>query len=599
MTKNRDEIPEKYRWNLSHLFPNFEAWEKEKNELLAEKTNTCFWPELSKGKRDISSPLEIKKILDSYFRIERKTYNALIYCMLWRDEDVGDTKSKESFEQCAYIAHKLGEEAAWIRPLLLSLSEEILFDAELKEYENFLKKLLDLKPHTLTEELEALISLTSKPLTTAQQAFGMFNNADITFTPATTETGEEKELTHGSYSLYLQDSDRTLRKTAFTHLHEGFQKFENTLTELLQGHVHTHNFTARARGYKSCLEAALTPNNIPTSVYTTLIETVRENLGALHSYIALRKELLGYDSLHLYDLHVPLKEVTEKKYTYDEAVDIVLEAVSPLGATYQTDLEKGLKSDRWVDVYETKRKRSGAYSCSSYDSPPYILLNFQGTLRDVMTLAHEAGHSMHSFYSNKTQSFQDSRYPIFVAEVASTFNEELVFQLLLSRCKTEDEKAYLLSRKIDDIRSTLYRQTQFAEFELLLHTLAEQGVPLTPAHLKNEYTRLNKEYYGDALTLDPQGAVEFLRIPHFYSNFYVYQYATGISAAFALVERVTKNGEDARKQYLNFLSSGCAKYPIDLLRDAGVDMTTKQPVEILAHSFSSLCTQFSEMSGHR
>lgn len=595
MPLKRSAIDSMHTWNLEHLFSNKQEWQRAYEEILKEKTEHAFWPSIAPEKNVLSTGKELKKLLDTLTSIERKITNLYVYAFLWQDEDVALDESKQAYERCALLFYRLGEEASWIRPAILSLSEEITSDPVLKEYAMYLKKILDLKPYTLSSDKEALLSLATKSMVTSRQTFSVFNNADLKFKPACTKDGEEKPLSHGSYSLYLQDPDRVLRETAYINLHKSFEQFENTLTELLQGHVHTHYFNARARGYSSCLEAALQPNNIDTKVYTTLIETVSGNCEPLHKYMELRKNVLGYETLHSYDFYVPLTSESEKTYTYEEAVDIVIESVAPLGREYQTILEKGLREERWVDVYETERKRSGAYSCSSYDSPPYILLNFQGTLRDVMTLAHEVGHSMHSYFSNKTQSFHDAEYPIFVAEVASTFNEELVFLNLLKKAHSDEERGYLINRKIDDIRSTLFRQVQFAEFELLVHQMAERGEPFTAGKLKEEYARLNNAYYGPAFTADSVGNIEFLRIPHFYSNFYVYQYATGISAAHALVEMVLHGGATAQKRYLTFLSSGGSKYPLDILKEAGVDMCTPLPTEKLIAHFAALTMELEKV----
>jgi oligoendopeptidase F len=356
-----------------------------------------------------------------------------------------------------------------------------------------------------------------------------------------------------------------------------------------------HLFNKRARGYSSCLEAALYPHQIETSVYDALVESIRKGLFALHDYVDFRKKSLGYEELHLYDLSVPILSEFTMQIPYDEAVSAIIESVACLGKEYQQILHKGLTTDRWVDRYENKRKRSGAYSSGCYTSMPYILLNYHETFQDAMTLTHEAGHSMHSYFSAKHQKYQDHRYPIFLAEVASTFHEELLFRYFLAKAKSSEEKAYLINQKIDGIRSTLFRQTMFAEFERKIHEWTEEDVPLTPALLKEEYLRLNRHYFGPCVFIDEEIAVEWARIPHFYYNFYVYQYATGISAAHVLVERVLHQGEKAKEQYLAFLASGCSKDPLQTLLDAGVDMKTSYPVEQLLLYFSDLVLQLKEL----
>jgi oligoendopeptidase F len=351
----------------------------------------------------------------------------------------------------------------------------------------------------------------------------------------------------------------------------------------------------RARKYPSCVEAALFPNQIDVKVYSALIQAVRSHLPALHRYMKLRKKVMGLDQLHLYDLHVPLVKAVEMGMSYEDATRAIIESVAVLGEDYQRALNQGLTQDRWVDRYENARKRSGAYSSGCYDSMPYILMNYHGTFNDAMTLTHEAGHSMHSFLSRRNQPYHYSQYSIFVAEVASTFHEELLLRHLLSKVKTKEQKAFLINQKIDDMRATLLRQTMFAEFELKVHSWAEQGVPLTPALLKSEYRKLNEEYFGPEMTLDDETDIEWARIPHFYYNFYVYQYATGISAAHALVDKVLSEGDQARDRYLSFLSAGSSHYPIEVLKMAGVDMRTPHPVESAMRHFDALVTELEEL----
>jgi oligoendopeptidase F len=409
----------------------------------------------------------------------------------------------------------------------------------------------------------------------------------MTFAPAVDSQGKEHMLTNGSYGTFLHSNDRTLRKTAVLNLHRGFQSHINTVCELLQGQVQTHLFNAKSRGYSDCLSAALFGNKIDPAVVHRLIETVRKSKGLMEEYLSLRKQVLKLDTLHAYDLACPLVHEAEKKMTYAEACEAVIESVAPLGPEYQAALRKGLLEDRWVDPFENAKKRSGAYSSGCYDSMPYILMNFHGTLSDAMTLAHEAGHSMHSYLSRKNQPYIYEGYSIFVAEIASTFNEQLLTDYLMKKAKTKEERAFLLNEQIDKIRSTIVRQTLFAEFELKIHQLAEQGQPLTPTALNQMYGQLLKDYYGAGLTVDPEMEVEWSRIPHFYSNFYVYQYATGLSASMALHEQAVKSKE-ARDKYLKFLSSGGSKYPLDLLKEAGVDMTTTGPVEAALKRFGYL-----------
>ncbi len=599
MAKERKEVEIDDQWDVASLYPSLEAWKEDFSELTKDRTEKGCWPHLGSYQGKIGEDSgKLTSLLNDTLEIERRLYKLYTYAHLRHDEDVANETYKEAYDKISLLYYDFQNETSWVQPEILQLPEETLEtylkDAKLESHHIYLKKLSVLKPHTLSADKEHLLSLAGKALQAPQKTFGVFNNADLKFGMIEDEKGEEVELTHGSYGLYLQSKDRTLRKNAVLGLHRRFQEFENTVSELLNGQVQTDVFEAKARHYSSSLDAALTPHQIDPEVYHNLIATVRKNLPVLHRYVSLRKKFLGYEKLHFYDLYVSLIPKFEKHYSYPEAVQLVLDAVKPLGNEYHQILAKGLGEERWVDRYENARKRSGAYSSGCYDSIPYILMNYNGTLRDVMTLAHEAGHSVHSHYSNQHQPFQYSNYPIFVAEVASTFNEELLFRHLMENAATSEERCYLLNQKIDDIRATLFRQTQFAEFELMTHTLAEKGVPLTAASLKEIYRKLNEDYYGPDLVIDPEIEVEFLRIPHFYTSFYVYQYATGISAANALVERLMKEGDKAREDYLKFLSSGSSKYPVELLEIAGVNMRESAPIQTLIDRFSELVNEFED-----
>lgn len=590
--KDRAHSAKEHCWDVEALYPSWEAWEGEMKRWGKEDL-APHWSELEPFRKTWQeSPAALKKLLELYFSIERGLSKLYAYAHLRHDEDVASEIPKQAHARATSLICDFRQETAWIEPALLALSEEkmqtLIKAPELKEYAFHLEKVLRLKAHTMPTPEEELIARAGKALGTASHAFGAFNNADLKFPPVQDSQGKERELTHGKYLSYLRDPDRKLREEAFKKLHRSFLTFENTLAELLNGQVQSHLFEMKARKYASCLEAALFPNQIDVDVYKALIKAVKSHLPAVQKYVALRKKALGVDVLHLYDMNVPLVKEVKMNMSYDEAVDVIFNAVSVLGKDYQQVLIKGLKQDRWVDRDETERKRSGAYSSGCYDSMPYILMNYHGTFNDVMTLAHEAGHSMHSFLSCKNQPYHFSQYTIFVAEVASTFHEELVLNYLRGRVKTKEERIFLLSQKIDDMRATLVRQTMFAEFELLIHQFAEEGTPLTPALLKQEYRRLNQEYFGPEMFLDEEIDIEWARIPHFYYNFYVYQYATGISAAHALVEKVLQGGNAARERYLAFLSSGSRQYPLDLLYRAGVDMRSSEPVESAMDYFNSL-----------
>lgn len=587
------------KWDVESLYPSWEAWEREMEKIGREK-KTPHWPEIAELRKGFNGrPSQVKQLLGLCLDADRHLSKLYVYAHLRHDEDVASETPKQAFGRISSLLYDFRKETAWIEPALLALSEDkidqLLEEESLKEYAFHIEKIVRLKPYTLSTAEEELMAQAGKALQTGPHAFGAFNNADLAFPPAIDGKGEEHPLTHGTYGLYMRHPDRALRKDAFMKMHQAYLRFENTLCELIQGTVQSHLFDARARKYPSCLDAALFPNQIDTEVYRALIKAVRAHLPVMHRYVALRKKVLKLDEVHPYDLYVPMIEEKGQKYTYDEAVGVVTKALAPLGEVYQEALHKGLVQERWVDRYEQPHKRSGAYSSGCYDSYPYILLNYHDSFNDLMTLAHEAGHSMHSLLSRNAQPYHYSGYSIFVAEVASTFHEALVLRMLIDKAKTKEEKAFLINQQMEGIRTTLFRQTLFAEFELFVHECAEKGIPLTPALLKEKYRKLNEEYYGPDLVIDRELDVECFRIPHFYYDFYVYQYATGISAAHALADKVLKEGDRARDAYLAFLRSGSSDYPLQILQKAGVDMTTPQPVECAMQSFDALMGQLEEL----
>lgn len=597
--QDREKIPESDKWNVEALFSTFQDWEKQL-KVVCRPEQKPHWPEIAAFKGKLGNgPSVLKKFFETTLNLERQLSKFHTYAHMRYDEDLAHEQHKKANTIILTLYHDFGQEVSWVEPEILALSDETiqkyLQSEELREYRFYLEKIVRMKPYTLSSDKEELLAMSGRALNSSSNAFSAFNNADLKFPPAMDKEGNLKEVTHGKYSLYLKEKDRELRKTAFVSMHKTFAGFENTVCELFNGQMQKHVFNVRARGYNSCLEAALFPNQIEPSVYKNLISTVRENLPSLHRYMALRKKLLKIDELHMYDLYVPVVDEVELNYNYETAESMVVDSVAPLGEEYQKILDNGLKNDRWVDRYENQRKRSGAYSTGSYDTMPYILMNFHGTFRDLSTLAHEAGHSMHSYYSHKNQPYQYSHYPIFLAEVASTFNEELMFHYLMQQDLSDQERAYLINQKIEDIRATFYRQTMFAEFELATHQFAERDIPLTPGLLKEQFRQLNIDYFGPEVVIDKEIDIEWARIPHFYYNFYVYQYATGISAAHSLFEKVMKEGEAARDKYLKFLSSGSHKYPLDLLAEAGVNMREKQPIEATIQQFDRLVDELSKL----
>lgn len=597
--KNRSDISSLDKWNVEALFPSMEVWEQN-FQRIAREDQRPHWPEIfSMRGRLAEGPEVLKQTLELIFSLDRMLIKLYTYAHLRHDENITDDFNKAAFTRIATILHDFQQEMSWFDPELLSLPEEtlneLIHSPILSDYRFYLQKIVRMKPHTLSQEGEELVALAGKALQSPHKSFSAITDADFKFGAVKDGKGNDRPLTHGLYGLYIRDQDRHLRESAFKAYHGKYQEFQNTLCELLAGQVNRNLFNASARRYNSCVEAALYIFNIDPSVYHSLIKAVHDGLGSLHKYIALRKKVLKLDSLHLYDMYVPLTPQVDIKMSYPEAEEIIIKSVAPLGAEYQKFLKEGLQKQRWVDRYENQNKRSGAYSSGCYDSMPYILMNYKGLLRDVFTLAHEAGHSMHSLYSRKTQPYHYSDYPIFLAEVASTFNEELLMQELLKHYTGRAEQIFLINQKIEDIRGTLFRQAMFAEFELKIHEMAEQNYPLTPLSLKNEYRRLNETYFGPHATIDNEIEIEWARIPHFYYNFYVYQYATGISAALALADRVKNGGEAEKENYLNFLKGGGSKYPIDLLSLAGINMRSPEPVKQAITKFDLLVNQLDKL----
>lgn len=595
MAVDRCAVAKEDQWNVDALYADMDSWEKAFVKA-APPMQKPRWPALNhfKGKLGISSN-SLKEALDMQFALSRELSMLYTYAHLRHDEDITHDRHKTAYNKILALCHDFAEESSWLEPELLALDESVLNrfleDPFLASYRFHLEKIIRVKKYMLSPQGEELLAMAAKAMQSPGKAFSAINDADFKFGMIQDSSGNEKELTHGLYGLYLREQDRQLRENAFKKLQGKYLSYENTLCELINGQIQSHVFNAKARNYSSCLEAALYPKNIDTKVYHALIKAVNDHIDTLHRYVRLREKVLGVGQLHLYDMYVPLISAMDIRMSYKEAEEITIESVAPLGAEYQNLLRSGFKEQRWVDRYENKNKRSGGYSSGCYDSMPYILMNYKGILRDVFTLAHEAGHSMHSLMSHKHQPYHYGDYPIFLAEVASTFNEDLLMRLMLERAKSKDERIFLINEKIEDIRATLFRQTMFAEFELLIHDFAEKNIPLTPKLLKEEYFKLNRRYFGEAVVIDDEATAEWSRIPHFYYNFYVFQYATGISAALALSERVCKGGNVEREEYLSFLKAGCSRYPIDILKSAGVDMHTAEPVTTAIAKFGALVAQ--------
>ena len=589
--KTRQEQLKEDCWDLSTFYESDEAWEIELAELAQE--DGPHWPGIDAFKGRLQrGPVELKGLLDVYFSFQRKIDSLYTYAHLRHDEDTANDDTKVRYERILSLLHLFNHETAWIEPEILGFDEDLLKTCLssdlLKDYNFYLKKIFRKKPHTLSLEQEELLALAQKALSCSGKTFSALNNADFQFGKVQDQEGSEHDLTHARYGLFLRSKDRVLRKAAYETLHGKYLEYQNTFAELFSSNLQSKLFQAKARNYPSSLHAALFSNQIDYSVYESLVEALKKNVSVLHRYIDLRKKLLSYESLHAYDLYLPLMENSERHYSFEEAKDLVIASVEPLGVEYQEKLRKGLNDERWVDVYENLNKRSGGYSSGCYDSHPYILLNYTGNLRDVFTLAHEAGHSMHSLLSRETQSYAYADYSIFVAEIASTFNEELLTQYLLKKASSPDERMYLIQQKIEDIRLTLFRQGMFAQFEWQMHQKVQAQEPLTASSLSRDYLALNMEYFGKSLEFDEFLSIEWARIPHFYASFYVYQYATGISAALSMASNVLKTGQT--QAYLDFLKAGGSEDPLVLLKQAGVEI--KDAVGSCIEHFASLLSQF-------
>jgi oligoendopeptidase F len=589
-TLTRADLPDSDKWDLTHLFSDVSKWTEDFHWLQQNYPKLAHWKgRLGESAATLAACLEFEKSLDQ--KIERVYH----YASLQLAEDSANPDYLARMGQLQNLLTKIGEIASFLGPEIQAISDEkfaqFLEDPALAAWTTALKKIRRMKPHVLSEREERLLALGSSALDGYDDTFSQLTDVDMKFGVLTDENGEEKPLTQSSYSSFLVKRDHELRKRAFHQFYEEFQDHQFTLASSLSYSVKADVFRARVRNYPSALEASLFHDDIPVAVYDGLISAVRRNLAPLFRYYELRRRVLGLTELHQYDTYVPLVAEIESHVTFDEAIETIVSAFERLGPEYIAALSEGLRG-RWCDRYETKGKRSGAFSSGSFGAPPYILMNYKSDVfSDVYTLAHEAGHSMHTWFAQRSQTYQDYNYPIFLAEVASTFNEELLTHHLLE--KTEDKKmrAYIINRQIDDIRGTLFRQTMFAEFEKVIHAIEERGDALTLDVFKSEYRALLQVYFGKNVVLDPQLDLECLRIPHFYNAFYVYKYATGISAAVALSEQVLAQKSGSVEAYLGFLKSGGSKFPLETLQMAGVDMTTAAPIESTLRLFERRLTE--------
>jgi oligoendopeptidase F len=594
--KTRTEIPTAYTWNLESIFASNAAWEQEFQAIQSSL------PELSALQGTLQQSSEaLLTVLRKRDEIAERLERLYVYAHMRKDEDTTNSLYQGMEDRAMQLFVGFSTAAAYIEPEILALPQEQLDQfveqtAGLALYKQQLHDLNRQRPHVRTSEIEALLAATGEIAQGPNSIFTMINNADMKFPSIRTEADEEIELTNGNYIAFIRSKDRRVRKDAFEAMHGTFLKQRNTISATLASHVKSDVFYARQHNYQTCRVQALARYNIPVSVHDNLVQTAHEHIPALNRYMKLRKRILKLADLHMYDLYVPIVEETSDEVSYEQACDTVLAALASLGEQYTTTLKEGF-ARRWIDVYENVGKRSGAYSGGAYGTQPFILLNFQNNRDSLYTLAHELGHSMHSLFTRSNQPYQYGDYTIFVAEVASTLNEGLLTEYLLKHTTNHATRLSILNYSLEGIRTTLFRQTMFAEFEQQIHSKAEQGEPLTADTLSAMYKKLNELYYGDECVIDDLISIEWARIPHFYHSFYVYQYATGISAASALVQQILQEGQPAVKRYLQFLKSGSSNYSIELLKKAGVDMATPQPIHQALQLFESHIEQMEQLLG--
>ncbi|MFW5961395.1 MAG: oligoendopeptidase F [bacterium] len=592
--KKREDIDEKYKWNLNDIYDDDQSFESELEEVLAEVKNI---EELKNNFTDNAENL--LNSLNQIIELEEKTARLYSYAHMKYDQNTQNEKYQNYKNKAMMCYNKLSNSTSFMVPQIIQLGEEKLIKykqekEELEFFNHFFDNILRQKEHYLSAEEEKILALAGEVTQSSENIFSMLNNADLEFPLIKDENNEELRLTHGRYIDLLKKEDRRVREDAFEGMHGEYEKLENTFAAVLDSSVKADVFYARARKYDSALESALDNDNISTDVYNNLIDTISSNLDPLHQYMQLKKEMLGLDELHIYDTYTPLIKEIDLKFKYEETKEIIKKAVSPLGDNYIQTVEEGFNSG-WIDVYENKAKRAGAYSSGCYGVHPYILMNYTQDISNLFTLIHEMGHALHSYYSNKNQPYLYADYKIFVAEVASTLNENLLIDYMLENAASREEKLYLLNYFLEGFRGTVYRQTMFAEFEKMIHENVESGESLTSQTMKSMYRKLNEKYFGEALVIDEKLDYEWARIPHFYYNFYVYKYATGYSAAAALAEKIQNEGPEAAADYLEFLKAGGSDYPLNILKKAGVDMEKPDAIENSAAKFKKYLNKLQEL----
>ena len=592
--KKRSEVDKKYIWDVESMYSDMDVWESD-YKMLKEDME-----ELSKFKGKILESSEnLYNSLKLHEKASRILSNLLTYSFLKRDEDTSNNTNLEYAARAEQLATDFSKVTSYFAPEIMSKDRSVVETyldekEELKLYKHYFDNIFRMKKYILSEREEEILAMSNDISSTASDVFSTLNSSDFIFPVIKDENGEEVRLTHGNFIPFMESENREIRKEAFEKYYSVYEQFQNTLANLIYSEVKKNIFHASVRGYNTAREAAIFDNNVPVAVYDNLIEAVHNNLSSLHKYMKLRKKALNLEELHMYDLYTPMIKNLDMKYDYEKAKKIVIEALEPLGEDY-VNVVKGSFEDGWIDVYENKGKRSGAYSWGTYDSKPFILLNYHDTLDNMFTLIHEMGHSMHSYLTHKNQEYVYGNYSIFLAEVASTTNESLLMDYMLKNVKSKEEKLFILNHYLDQFRGTVYRQTMFAEFERDIHNIVEKGGAITAEKLKELYRTLNVKYYGEDMVVDKEIDVEWARIPHFYYNFYVYQYATGFSAAVAFSNAILNDGKEAVDKYLEFLSSGSKDYPINILRKAGVDMETKEPVDSALKLFGKLVDEMEEL----
>lgn len=590
----REELPENLTWDLTKIFSSDQEFDEKYLELSEKlKKSEKYKGTLDQGASQFLDAIEF--VLSVY----RQTEIIYVYAHLKNDQDTGNTEYQALYARASSLFSKVSGAVSWFEPEILQLSDERIWqyfkeEPKLEVYRHYIQQIVDNRAHVLSADQESLLAGAGEIFEASSDTFAVLNNADLVFPTIEGENGEKVQLSHGVYGQLLESTDRSVREAAFKGLYSVYEQFRNTFASTLSTHIKGHNFKAKVRNYSSAREASLSNNHIPESVYDTLVAVVNKHLPLLHRYMELRKRLLEVEKLHMYDLYTPVLGEAPITFTYEEAKEKALEALKPMGEEYMTIVEKAF-SERWIDVVENKGKRSGAYSSGSYDTNPYILLNWHDTLDQLFTLVHEMGHSVHSYFTRSNQPYVYGDYSIFLAEIASTTNENILTEYLLETEKDPRVRAYVLNHYLDGFKGTIFRQTQFAEFEHFMHTEDEKGVPLTSEYLSDSYGKLNAKYYGPAVEEDPEIKFEWSRIPHFYYNYYVFQYSTGFSAASALAKRLLSQEPDALENYLAYLKAGNSDYPVEVMKKAGVDMTQAAYIEDAMSMFEQRLNELEEL----